>query len=116
MARMKKLEQSSQKRGRGRPPTGLTPRKEDLVRLYVKEEKSIREVAEALGRSKDIVARAFKRYGIEARANASRSRLRTSPLRDLEAAVRQKGLRGTARDLGVDHSTLQHHLKVRSSQ
>ena len=104
-----------EKKGRGRPPTGLTPVKEELVRLYINEEKSVREVAAVLGRSKDMVARALKRYGIEARANASRSRLRTIPLRDLEAAVRQKGLRGTARDLGVDHSTLQHHLKVRSS-
>lgn len=99
---------------RGRPPTGLTPSREDLVQLYVKEEKSIREVAVALGRSKDMVARALKGYGIESRSNASRSRLRTIPLRDLEATVCQKGLRRAARDLGVDHSTLKHHLNVRS--
>jgi predicted transcriptional regulator len=93
----------------------MTPPKEDLVRLYIKEEKSIREVAEALGRSKDIVARALKTYGIEARPNASRSKLRKIPLEDLKGAIKDKGIRGTARELGVDEGTIRHHLKVRKS-
>jgi DNA-binding transcriptional ArsR family regulator len=101
---------------RGRPPVGPAPSKADLVRLYIKESRSVRHVATSLGCSKDAVYRALKQYGITARSNASRSRLRTIPLQDLNAAVREKGLRGTARDLGVDHSTLRHHLKVRNDE
>lgn len=86
-----------------------------LRRLYVGESRSIREIASLLGCTKDMVYRALKEYGIEARTKASRSQLRTIPLEDLKSAVRGKGLRGAARDLGVDHSTLRHHLKVRSS-
>ena len=99
---------------RGRPPAGPAPSKADLIKLYVKEERSVRDVAAALGCSKDMVHRAMKAYGINARPNASRSRLRTISLLDLEAAIREKGLRGAARDLGVDHSTLRHHLRVKS--
>ena len=98
---------------RGRPPAGPAPSKADLVKLYVKEERSVRDVAEALGCSKDMVARALKAYRIEARTNASRSRLRTISLQDLEAAILAKGISGTARDLRVDRSTLRHHLKTR---
>jgi hypothetical protein len=77
---------------------------------------SIREVAVALGCSKDAVHRALAGYGIKARKPARRSGLRTIPLQDLKAAIREKGIRGTARDLGVDEATLRHHLKVRRGQ
>jgi transposase len=114
MSRIKYKEAAGLEVKRGRPSAGPAPSKADLVKLYVKEGKAIREVAEALGCSKDMVARTLKAYGIDARPNASRSRLRTISLRDLEAAIREKGLRGAARDLGVDHSTLRHHLRVKS--
>jgi transposase len=100
---------------RGRPFTGRTPSRESLITLYSKEGKSIRDIGEALKCSKDIVARALKTYGIEARANASRSRLRTIELATLEEGVREKGIRGYARELGVTDGTLRHHLKVRKS-
>jgi len=116
MERTKHSEQPGEKRGRGKPPIGTKPSKAVLRRLYVTESRSIREIGNLQGCTKDMVARALKEYGIEARTNASRSRLRTIPLQDLEAAIRDKGLRGAARDLGVDHSTLRHHLKVRSGQ
>jgi hypothetical protein len=116
MARIKYKEAIGLEVNRERPPAGPPPSKADLVRLYVKESRSVRDVAAALGCSKDAVHRALKQYGIAARSNASRSRLRTIPIRDLKAAIRDKGLRGAARDLGVDHSTLHHHLKVRSGQ
>jgi DNA invertase Pin-like site-specific DNA recombinase len=101
---------------RGRPTDRPTPLKEDLVRLYVLEGRSIRDVSEALGCTKDAVHRGLKKYGIEARTPARRSQLRTITLDELRAAVRMKGIRGTARELDIDHSTLLHHLKVRNGQ
>ena len=116
MARIKYKEAIGLEVKRGRPPSGPAPSKADLIKLYGKASGSVRDVAAALGCSKDAVHRALKRYGIASRSNASRSQLRTIPLQDLKAAVREKGLRGAARDLGIDHSTLRHHLKVRSGQ
>jgi len=101
---------------RGRPPIGPAPSKADLVKLYVKESRSIRDVAAVLRTTKDAVHRALKKYKIAARSNVSRSKLRTIPLQDMEAAIRDKGIRGTARALGIDKSTLRHHLKVRKGQ
>jgi uncharacterized protein YidB (DUF937 family) len=34
-------------------------------------------------------------------------------LKDLEAAVNEKGIRGLAREMGIDEGTLRHHLKMR---
>ena len=100
---------------RGRPVTGKTPSKRVLLRLYAEEGKSIREIGETLNCSKDMVARALKAHGIEARANASRSRLRNIELATLEEGVRDKGIRGYAREMGITEGTLRHHLKVRKS-
>ena len=113
---MIKAEEPKSRRARlGRPSSGRAPSKKILLRLYVKEGKSIREIGAALNCSKDMVARALKAYEIEARTNASRSRLRTIGLIDLMEAVRVKGIRGYARELGVTEGTLRHHLKVRKS-
>jgi hypothetical protein len=116
MARIKYQEAAGLEVKRGRPPAGPAPSKADLVRLYVNEGRSVRDVAAGLGCSKDAVHRGLRKFGIEIRTRARRSKLRTIPLRDLKAAVREKGIRGTARALGVDKSTLRHHLKVRSGQ
>jgi transposase-like protein len=113
MARIKYQEAVGLEVKRGRPPAGPRPSRADLVKLYVQESRSVRDVAAALGCAKDAVHRGLKKYGIAARTNASRSRLRTISLQDLEAAIRAKGISGTARDLGVDRSTLRHHVKTR---
>ena len=113
MGRIKYLEAIGQKPKRGRPPAGPAPSKADLVKLYVKESRSIRDIAAVPGTTKDAVHRVLRKYGIKARSNVSRSRLRTIPLRDLEAAIRDKGIRWTARDLGVDEGTIRHHLETR---
>jgi len=102
-------------RKRGRPPSGSAPSKNILLRLYTEEEKSIREIAESLNCTKDMVARTLKAHGIAARTNASRSRLRTIKLAILEEGVREKGIRGYARELGVTEGTLRHHLKARKN-
>ena len=95
----------------GRPPSGKAPSNRDLVRLYVNEGKAIREVAEALGCSKDMVARALKAYGIEARTNAKRSGLIQYGAKVLETLVKEKGIRGTAKELGVSPSTLSRFMR-----
>ena len=113
MARIKYQEAAGLEVRRGRPPAGPTPSKADLIKLYVREGRSVRDVAAVLGTTKDAVHRALKRYGIEARTNAARSKLRTIPLQDLKAGVKAKGIKGLANDLGVDEGTVRHHLKVR---
>jgi len=62
--------------GKGRSRFGKKPDKKNLKRLYIEESKSIREVAEVLGSSKDMVYRCLKEYGIELRPGFNRSKLR----------------------------------------
>jgi len=97
----------------GKTPKVPKPGKALLRCLYVKEAKSIREVAESLGCTKDMVYRSLQKYGIEIRTNKRRSSLRSYKLSELDEGVKAKGIRGYARELGVDESTLRHHLKVR---
>jgi DNA-binding CsgD family transcriptional regulator len=113
MAEISNKAPASQSARSGRPPSGKAPSKKVLLRLYAEEGKSIREIGEILNCSKDMVARALKAYGIEARTNASRSRLRTVELTALEEGIRIKGIRGYASELGICEGTLRHHLKVR---
>ncbi len=96
-----------------KPAIGEKPDKTDLQRLYEKQFKSVREVAEILGCTKDMVYRALKEYGIETRSNKRRSQLKDIKSSVLEREVKRKGIRGYARELGVDESTLRHHLKIR---
>ena len=106
MAIIERQSTKTRQAGAGRPRSGKSPSKKVLLRLYVEEEKSIREIGEALNCSKGKVARALKAYGIEARINASRSRLRTIELSVLEEAVRDRGIRGYARELGITEGAL----------
>ena len=96
--------------GGGRPPTGVAPSKAELVKLYVKGGKSLREVAEATGASKDTVQRALKRYGIALRPAPRRAGLKDVNIKRLEADVKAQGLRATARTLGVDKRAVSYHL------
>jgi len=96
---------------RGRPPSGVAPSKKVLLRFYTEEGKSIREIGESLNCSKDMVARALKAHGIEARANVKRSQLRDFPKEALLSLVSDKGIRGLARELGIHENTLRNYLK-----
>jgi len=87
------------------------PSRKDLVRLYVKEDRSIRDVAAQLGCSKDIVYRALKEYGVKLRPDTKRSALRTFDLKFLKREVREKGYRQTARELKINEWTLRAYLK-----
>ena len=100
----------------GRPPSGKAPSKKVLLRLYAEEGKSIREIGETLNCSKDMVARALKAYGIEARTRTRRSGLGKLNREALESSVREKGVRGTALELGVNASTLNRFLRKKASR
>jgi predicted transcriptional regulator len=91
---------------------GKKPSRKVLRRLYISEARSIREIANLLACTKEMVHRSLKEYGIKTRTNASRSQLRTIPLPDLEAGIKAKGIRRLARDLGLDEGTIRHYLKT----
>ena len=76
----------------------------------MKEAESIREVAESLGCTKDVVYRSIQKYGIEIRTNKRGLSLRNYKLSELDEGVKAKGIRGYARKLGVDESTLRHNV------
>lgn len=97
---------------KGRPLKGR-PAKTKLKRLYVREGKSIREIANLTGHSKDMIYRALTEYGIEKRASVKRSRLRVYDLGFLKRAVRKRGYKATARELDINEWTLRAYLKER---
>jgi len=112
MIRITDKEAIDQKAMKSRPSISKKPTKTDLRRLYISESKSIREVAEILGCSKDMVYRTLKKYRIARRSNACRSKLRKYKLITLEKGIHEKGLRGFAAELGVHENTLRHYLNT----
>ncbi len=94
-------------------PSGDKPEKKNLQRLYINERQSIREIAKILGCSKDKIYRAITEYGIETRGKSRRSKLMQYSHTELKKGVKSKGIRCYSRELGIDESTLRHHLKVR---
>jgi len=113
MARISCQEAAGLEVRRGRPSACAKPKKAELVGLYVQESRSIREIAGILGCKKDVVHYWLKKYGIRARNNVSRSQLRNIPLEEIVIKIRELGIRGYARELGVTEGTVRHHLKVR---
>jgi excisionase family DNA binding protein len=95
---------------RGRPPSGKAPSKKVLLRLYVEEGKSIRDIAEALGVSKDIVCRALKAHGIEARTTVKGLAPSKKDLVRLYASG-GKSIREVAEALGVSKDMVYRALK-----
>ena len=116
MGRIKYQEAVGLEVKRGRPPAGPAPAKDQLVRLYVKEGRAIRDIAATLGCSKDMVRRALKKYAIEPRTTARRSILLQYRLSDLRTAVKEKGIRGYARELGINPSTLSRFLRSKADK
>jgi len=99
------------KEKKGKPQSGMKPEKEELIKLYVIEAKSIREIAKILGCSKDMVYRSLKEYGIERRSHTWEPKLQRYDLKFLKETVKKKGYRKGAEELGVDKSTLFRYLK-----
>jgi transposase-like protein len=100
---------------RGRTQFGEKPEKARLIKLYEKENDSIRDIAHMLGCSKDTIYRCLREYRIRPRTNARRSSLRQYDMEFLETGIKEKGIRGLARELDIDESTLRHHMRVRKS-
>jgi len=68
-----------------KPAKGPKPSKSDLKRLYIKESRSVRNIAELLECSKDMVYRALREYGIQRRTHTEkRSQLLDYDLRTLK--------------------------------
>ena len=111
MARIKYNEAASLEAKRGRPSLGKKPSNTELKKLYIKESKSIREVAEILDCTKDMVYRALKEYGIERRPHTWEPKLSKYDLEFIRETVKKKGYRKGAQELGVDKSTLYRYLK-----
>ena len=98
---------------KGKPSIGIKPSVSDLERLYIKESRSIREVAEILRCSKDMVYRSLKEYGIELRSKTRRSQLRVYKLDHLRSEIDSKGYKQVAVDLGVGITTLRDYMKAK---
>ena len=111
MPRIKYKEALGLETKKGKPAIGKRPEKTELQKLYVKESKSIREIAETIGCSKDMVNRALKEYGIERRPHTWGPRLERYDLEFLRETVNKTGYRRGAKELGVDKSTLYRYLK-----
>ena len=93
MARIKYKEAVGLEVKKGKPAIGMKPNKEELEKLYIKKSKSIREIADILGCSKDMIHRALLEHRIK--------------------IVSKEGYRGGARILGVGYTTLRTYLKRR---
>lgn len=98
---------------KGKPSIGMKPSKADLKKLYIRESKSIREVADVLGCSKDMVYRSLKEYGIELGSKTRRSQLRVYDLGYLRSEIYSKGYKQVAADLGVGVTTLRDYMKTK---
>ena len=97
----------------GRPSAGRKPEKTELMKLYIKEAKSIRDIATIIGCSKDMVPRSLKEYEIDIRPGYNRSRLRVYDFPYLRREITKKGYKEFSRELGVDVSALRKHIKKR---
>jgi len=95
----------------GRSSKGPKPGESELRQLYVKESKSIRDIAGSLGCTKDRVYRALREYGIERRPHTWSPKLERYDLEFLREIVSRKGYRKGSKELGVDKSTLYRYLK-----
>lgn len=98
---------------RGKPSLGKRPAKDELYRLYVKKGKSIREIAEISGCSKDMISRALKEYGIERRpgSKGKTSKLNKFKISELMLMANNKGITRAAKDLKVDIRTLKSFIE-----
>jgi DNA-directed RNA polymerase specialized sigma24 family protein len=110
MARIKYKEAIGMKVKKGRPSIGRKPERKELQRLYIKESKSIREVAEILECSKDMVYRSLNEHAIERRPDNKRSKLRNYDKAFLKREIKQKGITQTAKELAVNISTLKKYI------
>jgi len=101
---------------KGRPFSQKRPRKNDLIKLYVKESKSIRETAELLGFSKDMICRSLKENDIKRRDRLFKSKLNKYCFEFLENEIKSKGYKQVASELKVETHTLIVHFNRRKNK
>ncbi len=83
-----------------KPAKGPKPSKSDLKRLYIKESRPVRNIAELLDCSKDMVYRDLQEYGIQRRIhNEKRFQLLEYDLRTLKREIKAKGYNQVATEL-----------------
>ena len=112
MARIKYKEAAGIEVNKGKPSMGKKPEKTELKKLYIKESRSIREAAEILGCTKDMVHRSLKEYGIKRRDHKQkRSQLQDYELSYLKREIKQKGFNQVADELGVHNTTLRRYME-----
>ncbi len=111
MPRIKYKEAVGLETNKGKPTIGKRPEKAELKKLYIKESKSIREIAKILGCSKDMVYRSLGEYGIEVRSKARRSQLRVYEMAYLRNEIKGKGYKQVAVELGVGVTTLRDYIR-----
>ena len=104
-----------EKKSPGRPAEDR-PKKSELRRLYINEGRSIREVAEILGISKDKVYRTLKKNGINRRSKVRRSKLEQYSLEYIKEKIKKEGMGGAADSLRVSRQFLRRHLKDREAR
>jgi predicted transcriptional regulator len=91
--------------------------KKDLKRFYIKERRSIRDIANILGCSKDMVYQSLKKYEIQRRSHVEkRSKLQEYDLSFLKKEIRKKGFNEVAYELGVHNTTLRRYIKKRQGK
>jgi transposase-like protein len=110
MARIKYKEAANIEVKKGKSSIGKKPSKETLHKIYVEESRSIREIADILGCSKDMIYRALKEYGIDRRPDNKRSKLRNYDKSFLKKSVREKGITKAAKELSVNKNTLKKYI------
>lgn len=81
-----------------------------IVRMYVKEKKSSRDIAAIMGLGDATIRRRLKAAGIPARSNARRSRLRKLDQAALFASIKEIGVHKTARRFKLNSRTLEYYL------
>lgn len=116
MARIKGKEAGGVEVRRGRPIVEKKPTRNELKMLYVKEQKSIREVAFTLKCSKDLVYRALKEYKIDRRERVPTSPLKKYSIDELKDLVEAEGYAKTGRKLGVSRANLFMFIKRHSKE
>ena len=101
----------------GKPATGTKPKKEELIKLYKRESWSVRDIADILSCSKDMVYRALKGYDIQLRKHVEkRSQLKDYSLSFLKKEIRVKGFNQVASELGVHNTTLRRYMEKENLQ
>jgi hypothetical protein len=112
MAQLKYKEAARQKAKRGKPALGKKPIKATVKNLYVKESRSIRDIAFILGCSKVMAYRSLKEFGIQPRKHTEkRSKLEDFNYSFLKKEIKLKGYNRVSHELGAHNTTLRRYVE-----